>query len=89
MKVKQFVVITRPEEFLRGGLNCFNLFENTDYMGDEWIVVGPVEFDVSVANEEVRKKALLKFDSEILRAEGRIAEFKRRKAELMALPAPK
>jgi hypothetical protein len=88
MKVKQFVIITRPEEFLKGGLNCFNLFEDTDYMGDDWIVVGPIEFEVSAANEEVRKKALLKFDNEILQAEGRIVELKRRKAELMALPAP-
>lgn len=87
MKFKQNIVITRPENFLRGEYgNCFHLFDSTEYLCTDWQVVGEVKFEVDVDTAKLIKVVSDKIDEQIGQATAALNVLEQRKAELLALP---
>ena len=85
MKVKQYVVITNSERFLKGSLNCFGLYANTKYLPDEWTVAGEVEFEIDVDTKEILNKATAELDAEMGKLTAAMNVLEQRKSELLAI----
>ena len=89
MKIKQYLVITNPAGFLKGDFHsCFALYGTNKHLPDDWTECGQIEIDVNVDTGELIKKAQADIDANILKAQGVIEALERKKAELLALPAP-
>ena len=89
MKVKQFIVITDPDAFMRGDFSsCLNLFDHPCDYGD-WVTIREIEIDISgVDTSSMMESVKNTIDGAILKRQGEIEALERRKAELIALPAP-
>jgi hypothetical protein len=65
VKIKQHVVITDPDQFLRGDFQtCFTLYSTPTQIGN-WIDCGEVELDINVDHDQVTAKVLEVLDAEI------------------------
>lgn len=92
MKIKQTLFITEPDEFLRGDYTqCLNLYGD-DVAPKSWIDCGPIDIEIDLDLTDMTAKAVQAIDAQIERETGkwaaRLALLKRRKQELLALPAP-
>jgi len=93
MKIKQFLVITNPEKFLRGDYaHCFGLFGyETDV--SEWVNCGEFDLEVNVSNGEVIACTIRAIEGEIEEQKADFAAvitlLEARKAELLAIEGPK
>jgi len=77
MKIKQFLVITDPDDFFAGNYDrCFNLF-STPSSGSEWINVGEIQIEIPDELTQKAKSAAIEtlekskkyFKSEVARVE--------------------
>ena len=88
MKVKRFICIPDPQEFLRDPETC--RFVVTDYDGmTNWTYCGEIEFEINVDTSKLIDKAKAEIDTEIGKHTAAINVLETRKAELLALDAPK
>ena len=86
MKVKQYVVITDPERFLKGDMSCFTLLPNTNYLPKDWTVFDTVEFAVySSEHAELLQKATAELDADMGKLEAAMNVLEQRKRELLAI----
>jgi len=86
MKIKQNVILCRPEQFLKGDYSgCFLLTEHDFKDDDEWIHCGEIEFEVNVDSGKVVKVATASLDAEIGKHTAALHVLETRKAELLAL----
>ena len=85
MKVKQYVVITDPERFLKGNMGCFSIYANTKYLPEEWTVVGEVEFEINVDTKELLSKATAELDADMGKLTAAMNVLEQRKKELLAI----
>ena len=83
--IKQFVVITDPERFLRGDLNCFSLFRSASYLPKDWTVAGEIEFEINVDTKELLQKATAEIDADMGKLEAAMNVLEQRKRELLAI----
>ena len=83
MKIKQYVVITNPEAFLRGNFySCFDIYDrNPEIPG--WIGCGEIEFEIEVDSAEVVKITTDAINEEIAKEQAKLEILERRKAELL------
>ena len=88
MKIKQHVVITDPSKFLKGNLNCFNLFESDCSHMRGWIDCGQVEIEVNVNADLAMDIATHTINEKIGAASALLQTLENEKAELLSLPAP-
>lgn len=62
MKIKQYLYITDPQDYLDGGENCFHISDNNSYAGkryfEEWILAGKVEIEVLIGDKDIKKHML-------------------------------
>lgn len=89
MKLKQQLVITDPEAFLRGDYSsCFTLF-NRKITYNDWVHCGEIEIDLSeVDTSKMVQTVADAIDEKVAKHIAIIEVLKNRKAELLALPAP-
>ena len=83
--IKQFVVITDPERFLRGDLNCFSLFRSASYLPKDWTVAGEIEFEINVDTKELLSKATSELDADMGKLTAAMNVLEQRKRELLAI----
>lgn len=93
MKIKQHVVITRPDAFLKANYYaCFALYGSAENLPSEWIVCGEIEIEVEVDSDAVVTLVTKTIEDEIVEMKrkhhGKLGLLERRLAELKALPAP-
>jgi hypothetical protein len=89
MKIKQYIHITDPSEFLRGDYHsCFTLFDSPN-VHSKWIGAGEIELDINIDHDKAVTGVLKILDEEI---ETELAEhslkmdlLQTRKNELLAL----
>ena len=64
MKVKQYVFIPHPEEFIKGNMNCFVILPDKGLEGykDGYILVGEVELEVNLNEDSIRQSLLASLD---------------------------
>jgi len=95
MKIKQQVVIREPNRFLRGDyVATFTLYGiDCEFIPDEWIKCGTVEFDIEVNSDDVIKIVSETIEEEIEKEKGdhyaRMTALQSRLSELLALEPPK
>ena len=88
MKVKRFICIPDAQEFLRNPETC--RLALTDYDGmDDWTYCGEIEFEINVDTAKLVETAKVELDTEIGKHTAAINVLEQRKAELLALDAPK
>ena len=91
MKVKQQLVICRPDEFLKGNYTaCFNLYSlECNFIPEEWVRCGEIEIDVDVDSGSVIKSVTKAIDAEIknirCEMEGKLSILESRKSELLSI----
>ncbi len=94
MKIKQHVMISRPENFRRGDYStCFSLLASNaaKRMCDKYgyIDCGEIEIEINVSGDEIVASMVKKIEAEIKREPGehkmKMALLKNRKAELLAI----
>ena len=93
MKVKQYVVITNPNQFLESDYtDGMSLFGSPDYLPKKWIICGEIEIDLDVDVNDITKTVIGHMDAAISEKtaifNAEIRALNARKQELMALPAP-
>jgi hypothetical protein len=88
MKIKQTLVITRPDEFLAGSRECFSLIGNYG-VPKTWIDCGEIELDVVVDKDQAVARVISTLDAEIEKEtaehELKMELLKQRKNEMLAL----
>ena len=89
MKIKMNVYITRPEQFARNPESCCYTLDPNRHMDDTWIFVDKVEFNVGGLNDLAIEQAEDELTEEIGQHTAAINVLENRKAELLALPAPR
>jgi hypothetical protein len=91
MRFKLHVVITDPNQFLRGDYGCLTFLDyETSVPG--WIDLGQLEFEMPVNTAVLIEKTLAAIDEQIKEENAnytmRMDVLETRKKELIALPAP-
>jgi hypothetical protein len=89
MKIKQYIHITDPAEFLRGDYHsCFTLFDLPN-QHSKWLDGGPIELDINIDHDKATATVIDALDKEIEseRAEHslKMDMLQTRKDELLAL----
>ena len=88
MKIKQFVVITNPAEFLKGDYySSLNLFDHETNI-DGWIGCGEITLDIEVDSDELIRIVTDDLDTQIGAATAILESLEQKKAEFLSLPAP-
>lgn len=88
MKLKLDLLISDPEQFIKGNYEwCFQVGLHPDAFS-EWTCAGEFEIDVKADRDALIEKATEKLNERMGKAQKEIEECKRRKSELTALPAP-
>ena len=92
MKITQTLVITNPDDFLRGDYGyAFSLYNesNLEYIRSPHVVVGEIELDVNVSIEDTTITVIDAIDSQIKEAQAdfnkKVAALQARKQELLSL----
>ena len=90
MKIKQFVVIANPEDFMRGDYSsCFTLFHSDKHLPDNWIVCGEIDVDIDVDTGAVLKQATDEIDREMHVLQAAMIKLQNRKQDLLCIEGPK
>jgi hypothetical protein len=85
MKIKQYLTITDPVDFLRGNYyDCFNLFSHATTVSD-WICCGEIEFDVDVDTCKVRDVAVQEIETKLTAARVLLDQLESQKRDLLAI----
>jgi hypothetical protein len=85
MKIKQHLVITNVEDFLRGDYSlCFNLYGSPS-IPDGWVYVSEIEIDVDVNMESAVGTAMEDLDRQIDTVKLVVTALECRKRDLLAL----
>ena len=88
MKIKQHLAICDPEAFIKGKYGyCFSLWGHKTTT-EGYIDCGEIEIDVDVDSGKVIQAAVDEINRDIGKATAALDILERRKAELIALPAP-
>ncbi len=91
MKIKQTIVITDPDVFLRTNYTSgMNLFDSNRNLPKEWIVCGEIDLDIDVNINDITL-TVINTINEAMKAEtakhaSRMCSLETRKQELLALP---
>jgi hypothetical protein len=86
MKFNHHIIITDPEEFLRGDYHsCFGLYDTNKCLPDEWVDCGKIEFEINVDTKTLIEIAAAEIDQEIAAASTLLTMLERRKNELLSL----
>jgi len=89
MKLEMLVVITRPEDVLRGQM-VFTLYESSvDYLPDDWVVCGKTTIDVDIDTGKLIDVVSAEIDEKIGQATAALNMLEQKKAELLAIEGPK
>ena len=64
MKIKQYVFIARPSEFIQGSMGCFYMSDNMHMEGFDngYIFVGQIEIEVNINEDSIRQAVLASLD---------------------------
>ena len=90
MKIKQHLHISRPDNFMKGDYTyCFSLFGFEVENDSDYIHCGEIEVDVDVDTKRCVESLTASIDLELGKHTAAITILEQRKAELLALPAPK
>ena len=90
MKIKQHLVITNPDAFLRGDYtDCFTLYDSPSDTIDGWIDCGEIELNVQVDTGAALIKVTAAIDKQMEKERTEFSQrmeiLDRRKQELQAL----
>lgn len=89
MKVKQYLYITNPQDFLRGDYSTSLTLTGYESVYSEWINCGQIELDVNVSKEELVKSTLSALEQQEILArqefDKKIAILSDAKHELLAI----
>ena len=91
MKIKQYIFIARPEEFITGGTDCFILLADKKLEGwnGGYLLVAEIEFEVNIDEGAIRQSVLASLDTKEtqLRAEFEMSlgEIEEKRQSLLAI----
>jgi len=86
MKLKQHIVLTEPENFLKGDYHsCFSLYDSVEYLPDGWIDCGVIEIDINPDTGKMIEKVAADIDRKIETAKLAVTVLENQKRELLAL----